>query len=365
MVEQFNRKLILENGEEYYGYGFGAKEDRVCEIVFNTSMVGYQEIISDPSYAGQAVVMTYPLIGNYGIADEDYESRTMAVSALIVREYNDQPSNFRYTKTLGEVLEENHIPGIYGLDTRMLTRHIRDNGTCRALLCDASVSAEEGKRIIAETPAATDLVAQVSCKKRWYSRTSNHAYNVVAIDCGARLSFIHALNDRGCNVTVVPYNTSAETISQLNPDGILVSNGPGNPNDVPEVVETLRELRGKYPMFGIGMGNLLIALACGAKVSKLKFGHHGANYPVRCIADGNLEITGQNHGYAIDADSVEAADLTVTHINIMDNTIEGIESASDKLFSVQFHPDNADGPHGRANIFDKFVNMMKEAQING
>lgn len=365
MVEQFNRKLILETGEEYYGYGFGAKEDRVFEIVFNTSMVGYQEIISDPSYAGQAVVMTYPLIGNYGIADDDYESRTMGLSALIVREYNDQPSNFRYTKTLGEVLDENHIPGIYGLDTRELTRFLRDHGTCRALLCNASVSVEEGKRIINETAVAENLVAQVSCKKRWYSRTSNHAFNVVAIDCGTRLSFIHALNDRGCNVTVVPYNTSAETIAQLNPDGILISNGPGDPHAVPETVETIRTLRGKYPMFGIGMGNLLLALACDVTVEKLKFGHHGANYPVRCVATGDLEITGQNHGFTVNAESAKAAGLTVTHVNIMDGSVEGIASETDKLFGVQFHPDNADGPHGRINIFDQFINMMKEAQING
>ena len=364
MVEQFNRKLILETGEEYYGYGFGAEEDRVCEIVFNTSMVGYQEIVSDPSYTYQAVVMTYPLIGNYGIADDDFETRTPTIGALIVREYNDQPSNFRYTKTLGEVLEEYHVPAISGIDTRKLTRSIRDLGSRRVLITSADTKVEDGLRIIAETPIPHDAVSLVSCRKRWYSRTSNHKYNVVAVDCGIKLNIIRSLNARGCNVTVVPYNTAAETIEAMNPDGVFLSNGPGDPEDVTPVIELVRKLRGRYPIFGICLGHQMIALAAGARTYKLKFGHRGGNHPVKNLANGKLEITSQNHSYAVDADSVEGTGLTVTHVNLLDNTVEGLECAADRIFSVQYHPESAPGPQDSAYLFDKFVSLMKEAKLH-
>ena len=362
MVEQFNRKLILETGEEYYGYGFGADEERVCEIVFNTSMVGYQEIVSDPSYTHQAVVMTYPLIGNYGIADDDFETRTPTIGALIVREYNDQPSNFRYTKTLSEVLEEYRIPAISGVDTRKLTRSIRDLGSRRVLITSADTTLEDGLRIIAETPVPHDAVPLVSCRKRWYSRTSNHKYNVVAVDCGIKLNIIRSLNARGCNVTVVPYNTTAETIEAMNPDGVFLSNGPGDPEDVTPVIELVRRLRGKYPIFGICLGHQMIALAAGAKTYKLKFGHRGGNHPVKNLTNGRIEITSQNHSYAVDADSVVGTGLTVTHVNLLDNTVEGLECAADRIFSVQYHPESAPGPQDSAYLFDKFVAMMKEAK---
>ncbi|MGN0802030.1 MAG: glutamine-hydrolyzing carbamoyl-phosphate synthase small subunit [Candidatus Faecivicinus sp.] len=364
MVEQFNRKLILETGEEYYGYGFGAEEDRVCEIVFNTSMVGYQEIVSDPSYTYQAVVMTYPLIGNYGIADDDFETRTPTIGALIVREYNDQPSNFRYTKTLGEVLEEYHVPAISGIDTRKLTRSIRDLGSRRVLITSADTKVEDGLRIIAETAIPHDAVSLVSCRKRWYSRTSNHKYNVVAVDCGIKLNIIRSLNARGCNVTVVPYNTTAETIEAMNPDGVFLSNGPGDPEDVTPVIELVRRLRGRYPIFGICLGHQMIALAAGARTYKLKFGHRGGNHPVKNLATGKLEITSQNHSYAVDADSVEGTGLTVTHVNLLDNTVEGLECAADRIFSVQYHPESAPGPQDSAYLFDKFVSLMKEAKLH-
>ena len=362
MVEQFNKKLILETGEEYYGYGFGADEERVCEIVFNTSMVGYQEIVSDPSYTYQAVVMTYPLIGNYGIADDDFETRTPTIGALIVREYNDQPSNFRYTKTLSEVLEEYRIPAISGIDTRKLTRSIRDLGSRRVLITGADTTLEEGLRIIAETPVPHDAVQLVSCRKRWYSRTSNHKYNVVAVDCGIKLNIIRSLNARGCNVTVVPYNTTAETIEAMNPDGVFLSNGPGDPEDVTPVIELVRRLRGKYPIFGICLGHQMIALAAGAMTYKLKFGHRGGNHPVKNLTNGRIEITSQNHSYAVDADSVAGTGLTVTHVNLLDNTVEGLECAEDRIFSVQYHPESAPGPQDSAYLFDKFVAMMKEAK---
>ena len=364
MVEQFDRKLILETGEEYYGHGFGAAEQRVCEIVFNTSMVGYQEIISDPSYTYQAVVMTYPLIGNYGICDDDYESRTPSIGALIVREYNDQPSNFRYTHTLGEVLEENHIPAISGIDTRKLTRSIRDLGSRRVLITDADTPLEEGLRIIAETPVPHDAVPLVSCRKRWYSRTANHRYNVVAVDCGIKLNIIRCLNARGCNVTVVPYDTPAEVIERMDPDGVFLSNGPGDPEDVAPVIQLVRALRGRYPIFGICLGHQMIALAAGAKTYKLKFGHRGGNHPVRNLRTGRIEITSQNHSYAVDAQSVEGTGLEITHVNLLDGTVEGLACPADRLFSVQYHPESAPGPQDSAYLFDQFVAMMKEAKTH-
>ena len=364
MVEQFDRKLILETGEEYYGHGFGAAEQRVCEIVFNTSMVGYQEIVSDPSYTYQAVVMTYPLIGNYGICDDDYETRAPSIGALIVREYNDQPSNFRYTHTLAEVLEENRIPAISGVDTRKLTRSIRDLGSRRVLITGADTPLEEGLRIIAETPVPHDAVPLVSCRKRWYSRTANHRYNVVAVDCGIKLNIIRCLNARGCNVTVVPYDTPAEVIERMDPDGVFLSNGPGDPEDVAPVIQLVRALRGRYPIFGICLGHQMIALAVGAKTYKLKFGHRGGNHPVRNLRTGRIEITSQNHSYAVDAQSVAGTGLEITHVNLLDGTVEGLACPSDRLFSVQYHPESAPGPQDSAYLFDQFVAMMKEAKTH-
>ncbi len=362
MVVEMNRKLILENGEEYLGYSFGATEDRVFEVIFNTSVVGYQEIISDPSYAGLGVIMTYPLIGNYGIADDDFESRTASIGALIVREYNDEPSNFRYTKTLGEVLEENNIPGIHGLDTRKLTRTIRDHGSQRALLTSIDTTVEEGLKIIAETPENTGIVAQISCRKPWHSRIANHKYNVIAVDCGVKLSLIKGLNARGCNVTVVPYNTSAEAILALHPDGVVISNGPGAPENVPEAVETINALRGKTPIFAIGLGHQLVALAFGAKTEKLVSGHHGSNHPVRELATGNMETFVQNHCYAVTG--LEDTTLTATHVNVLDGTNEGFECADEQIISVQFTPTDAEGPRDRVCLIDKFVTMMKEAKTH-
>ena len=241
-MKPFNKKIVLENGQEFYGYGFGADKEAVNEIVFNTSMVGYQEIISDPSYTDQMVCMTYPLIGNYGVNDEDYETRVPTMGGLIVREYNDLPSNFRYTKTLSEVLDEYNIPGISGVDTRMITRIIRDEGSQKVIICNADVPYEEALKKVKEYVIPTDMVSRVSCKKRWYSRTPNHKYDVVAIDCGIKLNIIRKLNEKGCNVTVVPYNITSEEILNMRPDGLFLSNGPGNPEDVQEVISVVREL---------------------------------------------------------------------------------------------------------------------------
>ncbi len=362
MIRSYDCKIVLEDGQAYPGYRFGARTDRVCEIVFNTSMVGYQEIISDPSYTGQMVVMTYPIIGNYGITDEDFETKIPTAGALAVREYNDIPSNFRYTKTLSEILEDYNIPAIEGVDTRKLTRSIRDFGSRKALLTDISVSDEEARARLRDAVLPRDQVAQVSCKKRWYARTSNHRYNVVAVDCGIKLNIVRSLNQRGCNVTVVPYDTPAAVIAGMEPDGVFLSNGPGDPEDAGPVIELVRALRGKYPVFGICLGHQIISLAYGAKTYKLKFGHRGGNHPVKDLATGKLEITSQNHSYAVDAASLAGTGLEATHINLLDNTVEGLRCERDRVFSVQYHPESAPGPQDSGYLFDRFIQMMEEGK---
>ena len=359
-MKPFDKKIVLENGKEFYGYGFGADKTAINEIVFNTSMVGYQEIISDPSYTDQMVCMTYPLIGNYGMADEDYETRVPTMGGLIVREYNDLPSNFRYTKTLSEVLDEYDIPGISGVDTRMITRIIRDEGSQKVMICSADKPLEECVAEINAYEIPTDMVSRVSCKKRWYSRTPNHRFDVVAIDCGIKLNIIRKLNEKGCNVTVVPYNTSADEIMKMQPDGLFLSNGPGNPEDVTPVIEVVQELHGKLPIFGICLGHQMISLALGASTFKMKFGHRGGNHPVMNLENGKIEITSQNHSYAVDVNSLEGTPLTLTHKNLLDDTAEGVESAENKLFSVQYHPESAPGPQDSTYLFDKFIDLMKK-----
>ena len=357
---KYDRKLILEDGSVYPGIGFGAGGTVVCEVVFNTSQVGYQEILSDPSYTDQAVVMTYPLIGNYGLADEDYESKMTGPSALIVRDINEMPSNFRSTRSVPEFLMETGTPGISGVDTRKLTRSIRDFGTRRAVLTDSDLSVEEGLRLIGETPVRRDAVSRCSCRKKWYSRTSNPRFHVVAIDCGMKTNIVRMMNKFKCNVTVVPYNTGSEEILSLLPDGVFISNGPGDPMDVPEVVRTLREIRGHVPLFGICLGHQLISLSYGAKTYKLKFGHRGGNHPVKDVRTGKIEITSQNHSYAVDEASLAGTGLSVSHINLLDGTVEGVCCEEDRVFSVQYHPESAPGPQDSTYLFSQFVQMMKE-----
>ena len=363
MAGKMNKKLVLENGTEYFGFGFGADVDSaVCEIVFNTSMVGYQEVISDPTYAGAAVVMTYPIIGNYGITDEDYEAKTPSAGALIVREYNDFPSNFRYTKTLSEYLEENGIPGIYGMDTRALTRAIRDGGTCKCMVTDADTPTEKALEIINGTELCKNLVAGVTCAKRWYARTANAKYSVVVIDCGVKLSTVRTLNAMGCNVTMLPATATAKDVEMMQPDGVLISQGPGNPEDAAYVAELVRELRGKYPMFGIGLGCELIAIAYGAKTSKMKFGHHGCNHPVKNLATGKMETVAQNYGYAIDEASLAGTGLIATYKDIIDGDVAGIACKEDKVFAVMYDPNTTSGPDHRENLYEEFIALMKEGK---
>ncbi|MCR5214935.1 MAG: glutamine-hydrolyzing carbamoyl-phosphate synthase small subunit [Eubacterium sp.] len=357
---KYTKKLIFEDGTEYPGFGFGADHDAICEIVFNTSMAGYQEIISDPSYTDQAIVMSYPLIGNYGITDEDFESKMINLGALIVREVNESPSNFRFTRTLSELLEESNVPGIYGVDTRKLVRSIRDMGSRKVLLTDYSTPTSEGINLLKATELRRDAVKRCSSKKRWYARTSNPKFNVVAIDCGMKMNIVRELNSHGCNVTVVPYDTPAEEIQKMKPDGIFISNGPGDPEDVPQVIDTLKALRGLYPMFGICLGHQLIALSYGAKTYKLKFGHRGGNHPVKDLASGRIEITSQNHSYAVDEESIKGTPLKISHINLLDNTVEGLSCEEDGTFSVQYHPESAPGPQDSTYLFDRFIEEMKK-----
>ncbi len=358
----FNRKIILEDGQEYFGYSFGSEEDRVCEIVFNTSMVGYQEIVSDPSYTYQAVVMTYPLIGNYGMAEDDYETKTPTIGALIVREYNDDPSNFRSAATLSQVMRAYDIPGVSGIDTRKLTRSIRDGGSRKVLITNAATPIERGLAILRETEIPKNAVSQVSCDTMWISRAQPEKYHVVAIDCGMKMNIVRSLHKRGCKVTIVPWNTPAGTIENLNPDGIFISNGPGDPTDVPETIAAVKALLGKYPIFGICLGHQIISLAYGAKTYKLKFGHRGGNHPVRNLESGKIEITSQNHSYAVDADSLAGTALTTTHINLLDQTVEGVKCVRDKVFSVQYHPESAPGPQDSAYLFDRFIETMESCK---
>ena len=360
MVKEFNKKIILEDGQEYYGYGFGADTSCVLEIVFNTSMVGYQEILSDPSYTYQAVVMTYPLIGNYGMADDDFERDTPTIGALIVREYNDEPSNFRSAATLADVMKRFDIAGISGIDTRKLGRSIRDFGSRKVLITDAATPLAEGLKILKATAIPTDAVSRVSCRRTMAFDINAPRYHVVAIDCGMKMNIVRSLNARGCRVTVVPWNISADAIAALKPDGVFISNGPGDPTDVPETIGTIQALIGRYPLFGICLGHQIISLAYGAKTYKLKFGHRGGNHPVRNLETNAIEITSQNHSYAVDTDSLKQTALTVTHINLLDNTVEGVKCDRDRVFSVQYHPESAPGPQDSAYLFDRFIAMMEE-----
>lgn len=362
MIEKKVCRLILEDGEEYVGKSFGSTRDAVVELVFNTSMVGYQEILSDPSYTDQAVVMTYPLIGNYGINDEDYETEVPSISGFVVRDYNDEPSNFRSTMTLDEVMRKYDIVGISDVDTRRIARHIRQYGSCKALITVGDMSLAQAVDMLAEYEPPKDAVARVSTKKIYNYGSKDAAYHVVAIDCGMKKNILRMLRDKDCYVTVVPWNTSAEDILELKPDGVFISNGPGDPIDVAETIATVKELIGQCPIFGICLGHQIISLAYGASTYKLKFGHRGGNHPVKNLFTDKIEITSQNHSYAVDAASVENTELEITHLNLLDNTVEGVRCTKDKVSSVQYHPESAPGPQDSAYLFDGFLAMMKEVK---
>ncbi len=359
MIKEFDRKLVLEDGEEYYGYLFGSASDKVCEVVFNTSMVGYQEIVSDPSYTYQGIVMTYPLIGNYGMADDDYETRRPSASALIVREYNDEPSNFRSAATLGFVMKKFDVSGISGVDTRKLTRSIRDRGSRKALLTSVSTSKEDALEALKREAIPTDAVSRVSRKEIEVADVPDARWRIVAVDCGMKENIVRELNARGCSMTIVPWNASADLIESFRPDGVFLSNGPGDPTDVPETIAAVKALIGRFPIFGICLGHQILSLAYGAKTYKLKFGHRGGNHPVNDLETDKIYITSQNHSYAVDADSLHETPLQATHINLLDRTIEGVKCERDCSFSVQYHPESAPGPQDNYHLFDRFINLLR------
>lgn len=362
MSDCIPRKLILEDGSEYIGTSFGCEDERMFEIVFNTSMVGYQEIISDPSYTDQGVVMTYPLIGNYGINEDDYETVTPSISGLIVREYCDDPSNFRCSQTLAETMKKYGIVGISGIDTRKLARHIRDFGCCRAMITPLENDSKDALIRLRDYKLDEAVVSRVSTKKTFVTGmvSDKECIHIVAIDCGMKKNILREMAKRGCKITVVPWNTSVDEIEKLNPDGVFISNGPGNPEDVQATINTIKALHGKYPIFGICLGHQIIALSYGAKTYKLKFGHRGGNHPVKNLDTDKVEITSQNHSYAVDDKSLDGTGLKATHINLLDNTIEGIRNDADKVFSVQYHPESAPGPEDSWYLFDEFLKTIKE-----
>lgn len=350
-------KLVLEDGTQFVGENFGAHCNAVGELIFNTSMVGYQEILSDPAYTGQIVVMTYPLMGQYGITAEDNQSKLKGPAALVVRECCQTPSNFRYTKTLSEELEEHGTPCIAGLDTRMLTRRLRDGGSLKAAIVDEETSLEDALRLIAATPEDTRPIEKVSCRKRWFSRTPQHNFDVVLIDCGVKYAVIDALNKKGCNVTIVPFNTSVSDILAFNPDGILIAGGPGDPRNLPELVEVINALKGKMPIYGINIGQGLVGLSYGAAVERMKCGFHGGR-AVRRLSTGRICSAEANHGYSLDAESLKKTALEVSYIDVATGTVEGIECGKDRVSAVQFYPEGGPGPE-ETSFFDEFVIAME------
>lgn len=350
------RYLVLEDGSYYEGYPLGSDQLTVGEIVFNTAMTGYQETISDPSYTGQIITFTYPLIGNYGINRDDFESLVPTLNGVVVKEASDHPSNFRKQKTLHDVLVEYDIPGISGVDTRSITRKIRNFGVLKAAFTDNKSEIESLVEQLKTTELPKNEVTEVSTKTPYVS--TGYDLSVVLVDFGKKQNIVRELNLRGCNVTVVPYDTSAEAIMRMTPDGVMLSNGPGDPEEVKIAVEMIKGILGNVPFFGICLGHQLFALSQGATSFKMKFGHRGANHPVKDLKTGKIAITSQNHGYAIDKDSLIDSDLEITHIAINDGTVEGLRHKSLPAFSVQYHPEACPGPSDSNYLFDEFIDMM-------
>ena len=352
------RYLVLEDGTFYEGYKLGSDELSIGEIVFNTAMTGYQETISDPSYTGQIITFTYPLIGNYGINRDDFEALTPTLNGVVVKEASTHPSNFRQQKTLHEVLVQYKIPGISGVDTRSITRKIRQHGVLRAAFTDCRENIDELINKLKSTELPRDEVMTVSTKTPYVSTGSN--LSVVLLDFGKKQNIVRELNLRGCNVTVVPYDTTAEEILAMSPDGIMLSNGPGDPDVVEVAINMIKGILGKIPFFGICLGHQLFALSQGASSFKMKFGHRGANHPVKDLRTGKVDITSQNHGYAIDKDSLAQTDLEITHIALNDDTVEGLRHKTLPAFSVQYHPEARPGPSDSNYLFDDFIAMINE-----
>lgn len=367
--------LLLEDGTVFHGYAFSGSGKTLGEVVFNTSMSGYQEVLTDPSYKGQIVTMTYPLIGVYGINKEDMESAAVQVEGFIVKEYQEFASNWRSDRSLADFLAEYGKIGIEGIDTRALTRHLRVKGAMRGIIATDTENLSELRARLEAYPGlnGVDLVKEVTCRKpyRWQNGQREEIdspewlprddrLRVAALDCGIKYNILRMLENRGCQVLVFPAHTSASQILSCNPDGIFLSNGPGDPSAVHYVVETVRSLLGQKPLFGICLGHQMMGLAMGGKTFKLKFGHRGANQPVKDLTTGKIEITSQNHGFSVDQESLSHMPVRLTHINLNDNTLEGLAHLELPAFCVQYHPEASPGPHDASYLFDRFIEMIEK-----
>ncbi|MCF6137039.1 carbamoyl phosphate synthase small subunit [Pseudalkalibacillus berkeleyi] len=357
------RQLILEDGSIFEGTAIGSMRDTRGEVVFTTGMTGYQETLSDPSYCDQIITFTYPLIGNYGINHEDFESIEPALAGIIVSEATSEPSHWQSNSTIDELLRVKDIPGLSGIDTRALTRKIRTHGTLKGMMCSLDVNIDEVIEELNRTSLPTNQVHKVSTTTPY--TLPGRGKRVVLVDFGAKRGILRELIERGCNVTVVPYHISSEEILRLQPDGVMLSNGPGDPTDVPEAIHMVEDILGKVPIFGICLGHQLLGLACGASTVKMKFGHRGVNHPVKDLETEKVMITSQNHGYTVEPNGLEALGLKVTHTAINDGTIEGYRHKEYPAFSVQFHPEASPGPTDSNDLFEQFMMLMSTSKKAG